>query len=257
MMNRIQRNPKSTIAKNHQSPRIRKVLLISCGLFLLIWGLYVMITRAYHLKEVVLEGSNRYTAEEIKDYLVTDKLDQITFMMYLRYKLNDPVSIPFVETYKISMEDRHTIKVMVYEKILIGCVKLLDSYMYFDRDGIVVESSKTRMEGVPLIAGLKFDKILLHEKLEIQQDSLYDMILNLTKTIQKLNLSVDKVFINSNLEVSLFVSENEILLGKRDFYDVQLQALASIMEEPNDMKLSYDMRFYDENNKKITAKPIE
>jgi cell division protein FtsQ len=204
-----------------------------------------------------VEGSTRYTADEMKEYLITHKTDQITFMMYLRQKFGDHVSIPFIESYTVSMEGRHTIKVKVYEKMMIGCVKLLDSYMYFDRDGIVVESSKEKNEGVPLITGLKFDKILLHEKLLIQKDSLFDMILNLTKTIQKFELTVDKVFINSNYEVTLYYGENEVLLGKRDFYDIQLEALVSVMKSSNNMKLSYDMRYYDENNKEITAKPIE
>jgi cell division protein FtsQ len=218
---------------------------------------YFVVSSTYQLEDVEVVGSTRYTAAEIKDYLVTGKADQITFMMYLGEKLSDPVSIPFVESYAVSMKDRHTIQVTVYEKILIGCVKLLDSYMYFDRDGIVVESSKERIEGVPLITGLKFDKILLHEKLEIQKNNLYDMILNLTKTIQKFELNVDKVLINSDYEVTLYCNENEVLLGKKDFYDVQLEALASVLSSSKDMKLSYDMRFYNENNKKITAQPMD
>lgn len=257
MNNQIQKNSNPLVPKNRNRYRIRRFLLFPFGILLIIWILSIVITRAYSLEEVVVEGSTHYTADEIRDYLVTSKSDQITFMMYVRYKFGEHVQIPFVETYQISMKDRHTVLVKVYEKMLVGCVKLLDSYMYFDRDGIIVESCKERIEGVPLITGLQFDKIVLHEKLEIQQDSLYEMMLNLTKTIQKFDLSVDKVFINSNYEVSLQIGENEVLLGKRDFYDMQLEALVSIMESSNDMKLSYDMRFYDENNKKITAKPLE
>lgn len=253
MMNRIQKNSKHSA--NHIRKN-RKLLIVCLGLFL-VGLIYLVVMKTYQLKDVVVEGTTRYTTKEMKDYLVKEKTDQITFLMYLRNKYGDPVSIPYVESYSISMIDRHTIKVSVYEKILIGCVKLLDSYMYFDRDGIVVESSKERIEGVPLISGLKFDKILLHEKLEIQKSSLYDMILNLTKTIQKFNLNVDKVFISSNYEVTLYCDKNLVLLGKKDFYDAQIEALVSVLNSSDEMNLEYDMRYYDENNKKITAKPIE
>lgn len=254
MRSRIQKNSKPSKSNIHG---LKKFLLVCIGLFLILYVTYFIVSSTYQLDDLVVVGSTRYTDDEIKDYLITNKLDHITFMMYLKDKLSDPVSIPFVESYSISMKDRNTIQVTVYEKILIGCVKLLDSYMYFDRDGIVVESSKERMEGVPLITGLKFDKILLHEKLEIQKNNLYDMILNLTKTIQKFELKVDKVIIDSDYEVTLICEDNEVLLGKKDYYDAQLEALASVLKSSKDMKLSYDMRFYDENNKKITAEPMD
>ncbi len=250
MRKQIQKTSKSYLG-------LKKLLIFCIGLFLILCVTYFIVTSAYQLENVTVVGSVRYTEDEIKDYLIKSKSDQLTFMLYFKDKFKDPVSIPFVESYSISMKDRHTIQVTVYEKILIGCVKLLDSYMYFDRDGLVVESSKERIEGIPLITGLKFDKILLHEKLEIQKNNLYDMILNLTKTIQKFEINVDKVMINSDYEVTLICYDNEVLLGKKDYYDAQLEALASVLKSSSDMKLSYDMRFYDDNNKKITAEPMD
>lgn len=235
---------------------IRKLLITLALFFLVILVGYVIVTQTFQLEKFVVEGCTQYSDEEMKEKLMSKSSDSITFLMYLRYRFSDHNEIPFIESYSVSMEDNHTIKVKVYEKIMIGCVELMGSYMYFDREGIVVESSKERIDGVPLITGLKFDKIVLNEKLEIQKNSLYDMILNLTKVIQKFELDVDKVFINSSYEVILTCNENEFLLGKRDFYDTPISAIPNILKEAEGMKLRYDMRYYEEENKKITAKPL-
>ena len=39
--------------------------------------------------------------------------------------------------------------------------------MYFDKDGIVVESSTDLYENVPQIDGLKFDSIVINTKLDV------------------------------------------------------------------------------------------
>ena len=41
----------------------------------------------------------------------------------------------------------------VYEKSVAGYVEYMGRYMYFDQDGIVVESSETRTEGIPQVTG--------------------------------------------------------------------------------------------------------
>ena len=41
-------------------------------------------------------------------------------------------------------------------KSIVGYVSYMSSYMYFDRDGIIVESSADCLPGIPWITGLEF-----------------------------------------------------------------------------------------------------
>ena len=43
----------------------------------------------------------------------------------------------------------------------------MSSYMYFDKDGIIVESSVEQLPGVPWITGLDFGHIILHQPLPV------------------------------------------------------------------------------------------
>ena len=73
---------------------------------------------------------------------------------------------------------------------------------------------------------------------------------------EKFKVEVDQVFINSSYEVTLYCGDNEFLLGKKDFYESQISAIPAILKAATENSLSYDMRYYEENDKKITAKPL-
>ena len=54
---------------------------------------------------------------------------------------------------------------IIYDKSIVGYVSYMSSYMYFDRDGIIVESSPDCLPGVPWITGLEFGRIVLYQHL--------------------------------------------------------------------------------------------
>ncbi len=231
-------------------------LYITLTALLIVLIAVIVLFMNFRLENVIVEGSTRYTEEEIKNRLILKKSDQITLFFYLRQQFSDPVSIPFVEKIDVTMENRNTIHVTVYEKLVIGCVEMMGGYLYFDKDGIVVESTKEKIDNIPQVTGLKFDKLVLHEKLEIQKDGLYETILNVTKLIKKYELPIDVMRFNSDNELILTADGIEVLLGRKDFYDEQLAALKNVLDAAGDKKLSIDMKNYSKNNKKIISKPL-
>lgn len=231
-------------------------LVIALTTLLIVFIAVIVLFMNFRLENVIVEGTTRYTEEEIKNRLITKKTDQITLFYYLRQRFSDPVSIPFVEKVDISVENRNTIHVTVYEKLVVGCVEMMGGYLYFDKDGIVVESTKERLEDIPQVTGLKFDKIVLHEKLEIQKEGLFETILNVTKLIKKFELPIDAMRFNSDYELILTSDGIEVLLGRKDFYDEQLGALKNVLLAAEGKELSIDMKNYSKNNKKIISKPL-
>jgi cell division protein FtsQ len=129
----------------------------------------------------------------------------------------------------------------VYDKKIIGCIEFMGDYLYFDKDGIIVESTSNMLSDIPLIKGLKFKKIVLNEKLEVQKDELFDIILNLTQQIEKRELNVKTISFNNNYEVTLNLGDIKAMLGKRSTYDVILSKLKNIVAEAKGKKLTIDM----------------
>ncbi|MBQ9120640.1 MAG: cell division protein FtsQ/DivIB [Lachnospiraceae bacterium] len=216
----------------------------------------VVVVRTYELKNVTFTGNTRYTEEELKERIFTEATDQISFLFYLRMKTKGTEEIPFIEKLETHMPDSHSIEIVVHEKLITGCVEQMGSYLYFDREGIVVESTRERLEDVPLVTGLRFSQIVLEEKLVVQKESLFQTILNLARLIEKQELEVTEIHFNSDYEVTLYVSGCEVFLGYRENYDVVLATLKSVLSSAEGRKLLIDMSNYEEGNGRITSTPL-
>ncbi len=229
-------------------------LLILC-LVIIIPAFILFVT--CRLDTVIVEGSSHYTNEELQDKVITKKTDRNTILLYLRYKYGKVDSIPFVEDIDIELVNKNTVKIHVYEKVITGCIEFMGGYMYFDKDGIVVESSNEKLNEVPFITGLSFNRIILYEKLEVQKKSLFHVILNITQLIKKFGLKINTIQFNSNLDVTLYSGDIKILLGKRDTYDEQIAELKNVLPKAKGKKIILDMTDFKERQDEIIAKPLE
>lgn len=235
----------------------KRILKRIIGLLFLVGIPSFIFINTFQLKAVNVEGLTRYTNEEIQERLIKTRSDRNALLLYMKYNYFTDVQIPFIEDIDLILVDNHSIMIKVYEKKVIGCVEFLGDYLYFDKDGIIVESMATPIDGIPLVKGLRFNKIILHEKLEVQKTELFDIILNLTQYIEKLDLDIDTINFNSKYEVTFDIDKIRVYLGKRDTYDEVLGELKNILKEVEGMELTLDMRKYDNHNKKIIAKPKE
>lgn len=241
--------------------RIMKFLIF---LFILvIIGLIVLFST--RLKNITIDGSNHYSEEEIQDLYITKETDKNALLFYLRHNYVEDRSIPFIEKIDISLIDRNSVHMQVYEKIVTGCIEYMDSYLYFDRDGIVVETSNKRIPNVPIVTGLGFSKLILHEPIEVDKPSVFQVILNLTQLIWTYDIDVNTIHFTNDLEVVLYIGKIRVMLGQRRNYDEQIaqlpNLLLSIEEEDNpemkNKKLLIDMKNFEEGQDKIIAIPLE
>ena len=110
----------------------------------------------FRIKTITVENYTIYSDEEIIQKVMTAKTDKLSILFWLRMQSEKEVKIPFVERIDLELVDRNTILLTAYNKLVTGCVKVMGGYMYFDKDGMVVECSSELIDKVPLITGLKF-----------------------------------------------------------------------------------------------------
>lgn len=237
-----------------QKDKSRKIIILSV-VFVFLAGFLLYTT--CNLRTVSITGSTHYSEKELKQEILSKKTDGNTILFYLRMKYGRKQTIPFVEDITVKVVDRHTVKLHVYEKPVIGCIQYMGSYMYFDKDGIVVESSEKKLKGVPFIYGLKFNSFVLYNKMDAEKKELFPVILELTRLIQKFDLKVDTIQFNEDSEVLIKSGQNRILLGKRDTYDEQMADLKTLLPTARGKKLLIDMKNFVEGQEKIVARPIE
>lgn len=135
--------------------------------------------------------------------------------------------------------------VIVYEKSIVGCVTYMSSNMYFDKDGIIVESSGKRLDGVPIISGLKFGEIVLYKPLPVEDRKIFAGILNLTQSLSTYSISADLIRYDTEGEATLVIGSINVLLGDSSEMNGKISELSSILPEIKDMKGTLDLRNYD------------
>lgn len=166
-----------------------------------------------NIKTVTVSGNKQYTDEQIVDLVFHDQWDWNTFVCYLRDRFQPHEQIPFVEDYKIVFQGLNQVEIIVYEKSVVGYVSYMSSYMYFDKDGIIVESTGTKLDGIPWITGLKFGHIVLHQPLPVENQKIFEEILNLTQVLSMYEIAVDKIQYDSHGQATLHIGEIAVVLG--------------------------------------------
>ncbi len=236
--------------------RLHKSIFIIGGFLLVILiGLLsasIYVYRNYTVVNAYVDGNIHYTDEQILDMVMTDRLSKNSIYLSFKYRNRDITGIPFVEKMDVEVMAPDTIKINVYEKAIAGYVKYLDRFIYFDRDGIVVETSQLETDDVPLVLGLNFNYVILHEKLPVDDESVFASILDITQLLSKYNLDADKIFFDSELKMYLYFENVEVSLGTEENIDEKIIQLQYILPELEGKSGILEMSDYNPNTQNIT-----
>lgn len=216
---------------------------------LLIIGIGIL---SVNIRQVTVTGNNRYTENEIVDFVFQKNLDWNTVYRYLKERMGgEHPQIPFVEDYKVVFLSPSHVEVIVHEKSVVGYVSYMGSYMYFDKDGIVVESANQALEDIPHITGLKFGQIVLHQPLPVESSQIFGEILNLTQVLEIYGIQVDKIQYNTKGESTLFMKELEVFLGNSSDINGKISELSDMMPQLEGKSGILYLDTYDPVNKQM------
>ena len=171
-----------------------------------------------------------------------------TLALYLTSKLKPIEGIQFVSKIEIDYLSKNQVSVTVYEKALAGCVEYMNSYIYFDKDGIVLESSSEKVQGVPFIKGLEFDYWESGKKLPIEDERRFKAILNVTQLIEKYELDIDGIKFTASNELVLTHDKITIELGEGEYLEIQMMNLGSILKGLEGKEGTLNMKDFDSDD---------
>lgn len=232
------------------------ILIVFVIIGLILGGVAYYVLDTYTLKTVYVEGNVHYTEEEIKSIVMDGPLGNNSLYLSMKYKNRGVEDIPFVDVMDVSILSPDTVKITVFEKALAGYVKYLDTYMYFDKDGYMVESSSVKTVGVPQITGLTFDYMVLGEPLPVEDTDIFSTILNLTKLLNKYELIADKIYFHASDEITIYFGDIKVALGDDlTTLEDKIMLLPGFLAELEGKTGTLQMEKYDEGNGRFTFKP--
>lgn len=223
----------------------KKIGIIAAVILVLVLAIVLVSVR---IKEISVTGNERYSDEQMIEILFPDQMSRIPIVCYLRDRFQEHEKIPFVEDYKIVFQGPGKVEVIIYEKSVVGYVSYMSSYMYFDKDGIIVESSSEKLPGIPWITGLGFGHIILYQKLPVESEDIFQEILNLTQILSIYELQVDKIKYNQFGEATLYMGEIEVILGSNESLNGKIAELHDMLPQLAGKNGVLYLDNYDETN---------
>lgn len=232
------------------------ILLVLAVLTAVVLGAGAYMKTTYTVNTVYVEGNVHYTEDEIKEIVMSGVLGSNSLYLSLKYKNRGIENVPFVDVMDVKILAPDTIKIIVYEKVLTGYVKYMDTYLYFDKDGYIVESSGVRTVGVPQITGLKFDHAVVGQQLPVEDRDIFNNILNVTKLLRKYELSSEKIYFSSSGDITVYFGQVKVALGNdAATLEDKLQRLPEILPTLEGKCGTLQMSGYDESSGRYTFKP--
>ena len=194
---------------------------------------------------IAFDGSEKYTDEELATLLFGKTEDVNPLIVWWNKIFGEAVEIPFIEEYDIEMKGFFDYEVTFYEKSVVGYVTYMGIYQYFDKDGIVVESSSELLDGVPHITGIDVDYIVLHSQLPVDDERIFDILLDVTQLIKKYKMNIERINVSNNTDIRLYLGNVRVDLGDGNMLNEKFMDLNDIIPKLRDVKGVLDMREYD------------
>ena len=222
--------------------------------FMLMLIMYIYLINHYKITNVTVEGNVHYTSDEISQIVMTGQFGDNSLYLSIKYRNKNVDTIPFVETMDVTILDSHSIKIRVYEKSLAGYIEYLGNYLYFDKDGIVVESSDIKTSSIPQVTGLTFDHVVLYDVLPVENEEVFNQILDITQLLEKYGIYADKIYFDSDYKMTLFFGSIKAAIGTNEYIDEKIMELKEILPNLEGKSGTIELENYTEDKENTTFK---
>lgn len=228
--------------------KVRRWIALLIVLLIIAGGLQLRI------RQVEVVGNETYTAEEAENLIFSGYWERNTLICLCNSLSGRKKDIPFVDDYKIVLTGPFSCELRFYEKKPVGCIKYMSNFMYFDKDGIIIESSDKRLDKVPIIEGVNFGFIILGKKLPVDNKPLLNSIMNITQQMALYDIDCDIIRYNeSNNALTAVLNNGDVTveLGTDDGLAAKISALNDMLPEIRNrgLKGTLDLSNYDDKTK--------
>ena len=212
--------------------------------FLLFFLLLILLLISTRVNKITFLGNRQYSNKELEKLIFTEDLDYNSAYAFVIDKWKPHKTLPFVDRYELHWKNPFSLDIIVYEKNIVGYVEYMSGNLYFDGDGIVVESTKKNLPGIPKITGLKFSKVSLYKTLPVEDKAVFRDILNLSASLKAENLECDHIDYDAMSNATLYMGDIKVLLGNNEDMEQKLSSLKDILPALSGRKGTLDLTKY-------------
>lgn len=207
----VQRDEKRKQLKTVRRKQIFKRLGAGAAVIALIISFLLL----FQLRTIQVNGTDFLTDDEVRAYLHEQGEDGNTLVLLLSTKFGDYQLPPTVSSMKFHMVNPWTVRVEVKEKSPAGCAQSDDGYVYFDKEGTVLGVSDSAREDVSVVEGLDVSQARQGEKLDVQDSSVFEYIVEIQTILGRSDVSPDRIVCDGET-ITLYFGSIRAELGSGD-----------------------------------------
>lgn len=231
--------------------RIKKVFKIGCLSFLLCIAILCsyLFLPTFHYKKTLILGETVLTKEKLIAMAKVD-FDKNIFLIPIKQAQENIEQDPLIKEIHISRRFPWTLIFSVSDRIETGAVSFDGGFAIIDEEGYVMKIIQNVSEvKKPIIAGIKTKKIQLGEKIPIENEDQFSMVLGLIAGVQNAKLMdvISQVNMENPEDVKMTTLNGlTVLLGEGKEMNYKMLVLNQILLDLHSRNITHgivDMRF--------------
>ena len=220
----------------------------------LIAGAMVFFT-TYEVKSVEIHGNTKYSDDEVKDMVLTGAFANNTVLAPFFCSEKGVEGQYLVDSWTVTQLSKDSLAINFNEKKPVGCISYLDSYIYFDRNGIFVDASMNKEEQIPYFNGIQVGKVVENEKLPIKGKTVLSAAVTLATIFQKDEALPEYVTFDEKGQVSLVYDKVTVSLGRNEYIEDKMARAQAILPLIEGKEGTLHLESITETAKQVTFEP--
>ncbi|MDD3570688.1 MAG: FtsQ-type POTRA domain-containing protein [Lachnospiraceae bacterium] len=192
----------------------------------------VLLSPIFNIKQINITEMKKYSKEEICSMIGVAAGGNL--FAYSSQKAKKILTAnTYVESVQIKKSFPNTINIEINERKVRGYVPYMDSYLYIDEYGRVLEIKGSFTDPLPVVTGLKFSSFQLGEKIEAENKDAFDEVVVIAQVMTKYEMldTVVKLDVSNTEKITAYVNKIEINLGNITNCDEKIRTMAAVVKQ--------------------------
>lgn len=203
-----------------------------------------------YVQNIYVKGNKHSSQSEIVDWVKKDAMTVNSLYTLWKFKTGSYQLPIYLEDVDVRLTAPWTVEVTVKEKEILGCVPEGTAFIYFDKEGLVLQKTTQYNETIPLIEGIEAEKTGQFSYMEVKEKKLFSYLVSLLAEIENQELSPDRIVWEAD-GFSLYFAQVKVSLGKTNFSEKVAQlplVLGNLEGEDGTLHLEH----YSSENKRFS-----
>lgn len=194
---------------------------------------------AMNIRVITVNGNEKFSTQEIIRMAEIAENTNIFALRVGQVKEN-LYKNTYIKYVNIVRDYRNlSLEINIVERQLRGYVRFRDNtYLFIDRDGMVLESRTAFAERHPVIEGLRFSEFAVGQYLEVENADAFETMLQLSLLFEEFDIAQDIIRVNLSIddEIHFYYGNINIQMGSRHNLDFKIRTMMEILPTLEDYK---------------------